>query len=59
MDTSGLVQLLVELRSVCEQEALLARVVVGGDGGACHTGRRSCFYRSVSLVDPEPTLSLV
>ena len=27
------------------EDALLARVTVGGDGGACHTGRRSCFYR--------------
>ncbi len=24
-----------------------ARVTVGGDGGACHTGRRSCFYRRI------------
>ena len=24
------------------------RVILGGDGGACHTGRRSCFYRVVS-----------
>ena len=25
----------------------MARVKVSGDGGACHTGRRSCFYRRV------------
>jgi phosphoribosyl-AMP cyclohydrolase len=24
-------------------------VRVGGDGGCCHTGRRSCFYRIVPL----------
>src|ERR1700749_4547690 len=48
-DTSGQVQKLVELRVDCDQDALLARVEVGGDGGACHTGRRSCFYRKVSL----------
>jgi phosphoribosyl-AMP cyclohydrolase len=46
-DTSGQVQTLVELRVDCDQDALLARVAVGGDGGACHTGRRSCFYRKV------------
>ena len=46
-DTSGQVQTVVELRVDCDQDALLARVTVGGDGGACHTGRRSCFYRRV------------
>ena len=46
-DTSGQTQTLVELRVDCDQDALLARVRVGGDGGACHTGRRSCFYRRV------------
>jgi phosphoribosyl-AMP cyclohydrolase len=50
-DTSGQVQRLVELRVDCDQDALLARVEVGGDGGACHTGRRSCFYRRVELQD--------
>ena len=46
-DTSGQIQTLVELRVDCDQDALLARVKVGGDGGACHTGRRSCFYRRI------------
>ena len=46
-DTSGQTQRLIELRVDCDQDALLARVEVGGDGGACHTGRRSCFYRRV------------
>ena len=50
-DTSGQIQRLKELRVDCDQDALLALVEVGGDGGACHTGRRSCFYRSVSLAD--------
>ncbi len=49
-DTSGQVQRLVELRVDCDQDALLARVVVAGDGGACHTGRRSCFYRRVTTA---------
>lgn len=44
-DTSGQVQRVVELRTDCDQDAIVMRVVPGGDGGACHTGRRSCFYR--------------
>ena len=44
-DTSGQVQRVIELRTDCDQDALVMRVVPGGDGGACHTGRRSCFYR--------------
>jgi phosphoribosyl-AMP cyclohydrolase len=48
-DTSGQTQSIVELRVDCDQDALVARVNVGGDGGACHTGRRSCFYRKVEL----------
>jgi phosphoribosyl-AMP cyclohydrolase len=55
-DTSGQVQRLVELRVDCDQDALLARVEVGGDGGACHTGRRSCFYRRVELRNGEAVL---
>ena len=50
-ETSGQVQTLVELEVDCDQDALLARVRVGGDGGACHTGRRSCFYRRVERAD--------
>ncbi len=46
-DTSGQTQRLVEFRVDCDQDAFLAFVEVGGDGGACHTGRRSCFYRRV------------
>jgi phosphoribosyl-AMP cyclohydrolase len=49
-DTSGQTQRLEELRVDCDQDALLARVTVGGDGGACHTGRRSCFYRRLEKV---------
>ncbi|ACA20584.1 Phosphoribosyl-AMP cyclohydrolase [Methylobacterium sp. 4-46] len=45
--TSGQVQSVVEIRVDCDQDALLLRVRVGGDGGCCHTGRRSCFYRAV------------
>ncbi|MCC7267198.1 MAG: phosphoribosyl-AMP cyclohydrolase [Caulobacteraceae bacterium] len=46
-ETSGQIQTVVELRVDCDQDAVWARVNVGGDGGACHTGFRSCFYRVV------------
>jgi len=55
-ETSGQTQALVEMRVDCDQDAVLARVRVGGDGGACHTGRRSCFYRRVETSEGEPRL---
>jgi phosphoribosyl-AMP cyclohydrolase len=45
--TSGQIQTVVEMRVDCDQDALWLRVRVAGDGGCCHTGRRSCFYRRV------------
>ena len=57
-DTSGQTQAVVELRTDCDQDALLMRVVPGGDGCACHTGRRACFYRGVRSADgAAPVLS--
>ena len=46
-DTSGQTQTVVEMRTDCDQDAILLKVEAGGDGKACHTGRRSCFYRKV------------
>lgn len=43
--TSGQLQTIVEMRVDCDQDAVLIKVKVAGDGGCCHTGRRSCFYR--------------
>ena len=43
--TSGQVQDVLELRVDCDQDAVWLRVRPRGDGGACHTGARSCFYR--------------
>ncbi len=48
-DTSGHVQTLVEARIDCDQDALLLRVEQAGP--ACHTGRRSCFYRRIGADD--------
>ncbi len=56
-ETSGNVQELVDLRLDCDRDCLL--VVVRQSGPACHTGRRSCFYRAVRdgdevmLMEPE------
>ena len=47
-ETSGHLQRVVELRIDCDQDAVWLRVEQQG-GGACHTGRRSCFYRAVPL----------
>ena len=50
-ETSGQIQHIVEIRTDCDQDALWLKVRVGGDGGACHTGRDSCFYRVVKKGD--------
>lgn len=50
-DTSGQVLRIVEMRVDCDQDAVWIRVQVGGDGGCCHTGRTSCFYRAVATGD--------
>jgi len=55
-DTSGQVQTVKEIRVDCDQDALLIKVEPGGDGGACHTGRRSCFYRVVVPGQDSATL---
>ena len=47
--TSGQLQTVVEMRIDCDQDAVWLKVRVGGDGGCCHTGRRSCFYRVVPV----------
>jgi phosphoribosyl-AMP cyclohydrolase len=45
--TSGQVQLVEEIRIDCDQDAVWLKVRPQGDGGACHTGARSCFYRVI------------
>jgi phosphoribosyl-ATP pyrophosphohydrolase/phosphoribosyl-AMP cyclohydrolase len=48
-ETSGNVQRVVDLRIDCDEDAVLA--LVEPTGPACHTGERTCFYRT---VDGEP-----
>ena len=49
-ETSGELQKLVELRTDCDQDALVMTVEQTGRGAACHTGRKSCFYRRVEAT---------
>jgi len=57
-ESSGHFQKVVEARIDCDQDAILLKVVQ--EGGACHTGYRSCFYRDLEgnvvgekVFDPE------
>lgn len=53
--TSGQTQTIIEMRVDCDQDALVLRVRQNG-GGACHTGRPTCFYRSVAA---DGTLAII
>lgn len=50
-ETSGEIQEVVELRTDCDQDCLVMVVRQTGRGAACHTGRKSCFYRRVVMQD--------
>jgi phosphoribosyl-AMP cyclohydrolase len=58
-ETSGQLQGVKEIFIDCDQDALVLRVEVGGDGGCCHVGFKSCFYRAIdqttgALVQTQP-----
>jgi phosphoribosyl-AMP cyclohydrolase len=58
-ETSGNTLFVVEMRIDCDQDAILMKVRVDGDGVACHRGYRSCFYRTVPLgSQPDENLAL-
>ncbi len=46
--TSGFIQKVDEIRIDDDQDSLWISVDIG-NGGSCHAGYRSCFYRSVPL----------
>ncbi|WP_315705117.1 MULTISPECIES: phosphoribosyl-AMP cyclohydrolase [unclassified Bradyrhizobium] len=57
-ETSGQTQRVIEMRTDCDQDAVWLRVEQLG--AACHTGRRSCFYRKVDNAgDGSARLSFV
>ncbi len=55
-ETSGNMLRVAEVRTDCDQDAVWLRVEVGGHDATCHTGRRSCFYRTVHVQDGKATL---
>ena len=55
--TSGHVQKIHEIRTDCDQDALILYVEQIG-AGACHTGRSTCFYRSVDLESGKDPVAL-
>ena len=58
-ESSGQTQRVVEMRTDCDQDVLWLAVEVKGEGEACHTGRRSCFYRALRLEPGEAHTQLV
>ncbi len=57
-EISGEVQKLIEMRVDCDQDAILLKVKQLGVGAACHTGRKSCFFRLVEINGEETSLKL-
>ncbi|MFH1853844.1 MAG: phosphoribosyl-AMP cyclohydrolase [Candidatus Omnitrophota bacterium] len=47
-ETSGNFQFVKSMYYDCDMDTLLIKVRQAGDGVACHTGNRSCFYRKVN-----------
>lgn len=56
-ESSGHTQRVVEMRVDCDQDAVWIKVEQ--TGAACHTSRRSCFYRAVGSGEGGPGLSVV
>ena len=59
-EESGNILDIVEMRTDCDQDAIWMRVRMRGQKAACHTGHRTCFYRSIPLgapVDAAPALT--
>ena len=57
-ETSGNLQTVDEIRTDCDQDAIVLKVSVSGADATCHTGRRSCFYRKVVKGDNGPSLEI-
>jgi phosphoribosyl-AMP cyclohydrolase len=57
-EESGNLLTVTEVRTDCDQDVLWLKATVAGAGVACHTGAKSCFYRSLPLGE-RPTPALV
>jgi phosphoribosyl-AMP cyclohydrolase len=57
-ETSGETFSVASILTDCDQDVLQIAVTPNGRGAACHTGRKSCFYRRISdgkleIIDDE------
>lgn len=50
-ETSGQVQKVQEILTDCDQDALVVKVTVQGNGATCHVGYRSCFFRKITKTE--------
>ncbi|MBZ7921312.1 phosphoribosyl-AMP cyclohydrolase [Ensifer adhaerens] len=57
-ESSGNLQTVKEIRTDCDQDAIWLKVSVGGHDATCHTGRRSCFYRTVGAENGKATVEI-
>lgn len=46
--TSGNVLDIIDMNIDCDQDAIWLHVEIQSAGAACHTGRKSCFYRRIT-----------
>lgn len=56
--TSGNILYVKEILTDCDQDAILLKVTLEGEG-ACHTGKRSCFYRKLEVVEDAVALCVI
>lgn len=58
-EDSGNILQVTQVLTDCDQDVVWLKARVEGNGVACHTGARSCFYRSLPLgARPSPDLVL-
>ncbi|WEX78745.1 phosphoribosyl-AMP cyclohydrolase [Sinorhizobium numidicum] len=57
-ESSGNLQSVQEIRTDCDQDAIWLKVSVAGHDATCHTGRRSCFYRTVGVEAGKATVTI-
>jgi len=57
--TSGQIQKVIEIRTDCDQDTVWLKVEPQGDGGCCHVGYQSCFYRSAPVGQATGPVKLV
>jgi phosphoribosyl-AMP cyclohydrolase len=50
-ETSGNRLRVIAATTDCDQDTVLVRVAVEGDGVVCHTGTRSCFTENLPLAE--------